>query len=277
MQKKVAIFNDMSGFGRCSISVMLPILSAMGHQGVAIPTAVLSMHTEFPHFFMKDFTVELPAYLHSFQQEGIRFDAICTGFLGKEEQARILRDYLKKDRPSFVLVDPVMGDHGRCYPTISEPIIAQFRGLAAEADLLLPNVTELCLLNEMAYPQGQPSLSFLQTCCERLAQKGAKRIVVTGIEQDDRILNFIYDEGKVQEVWNRKVSEGRPGSGDVFAAVVAGALLQGKSLYNAVEQAAHFVMHCMEQTQREQTPHAYGLCFEPLLAELVQSKRGNEN
>ena len=94
-QKKVAIFNDLSGFGRCSISVMLPLLSVMGHQGVAIPTAILSMHTEFPHYHLVDFTDELPAYLESFQKEGLCFDALCTGFLGNERQVQILKQYLK--------------------------------------------------------------------------------------------------------------------------------------------------------------------------------------
>ena len=127
-QKKVAIFNDLSGFGRCSISVMLPLLSVMGHQGVAIPTAILSMHTEFPHYHLVDFTDELPAYLESFQKEGLCFDALCTGFLGNERQVQILKQYLKHaDKKMKVIMDPVMGDHGRCYPTIEPSIIEKMK------------------------------------------------------------------------------------------------------------------------------------------------------
>ena len=113
-QKQAAIFNDLSGFGRCSISVILPILSAMGHQGVAIPTAVLSMHTEFPHYHMIDLSDQLPAYLESYRKEGLRFDALCTGFLSNPTQAQIVRSclrLLKED--ALVLIDPVLGDGGR--------------------------------------------------------------------------------------------------------------------------------------------------------------------
>ena len=146
-QKQAAIFNDLSGFGRCSISVILPILSAMGHQGVAIPTAVLSMHTEFPHYHMIDLSDQLPAYLESYRKEGLRFDALCTGFLSNPTQAQIARSclqLLKED--ALVLIDPVLGDGGRPYPTITKEIITQMRSLASEAGVLLPNLTELCLL-----------------------------------------------------------------------------------------------------------------------------------
>lgn len=269
-QKKVAIFNDLSGFGRCSISVMLPLLSVMGHQGVAIPTAILSMHTEFPHYHLVDFTDELPAYLESFQKEGLCFDALCTGFLGNERQVQILKQYLKHaDKQMKVIMDPVMGDHGRCYPTIEPAIIEKMKELVQEAHVLLPNLTELCLLCDQEYPEQMPDDAFLLDCCRQLEAKGPSQIVVTGMEQDGRMCTWVYGKGSVQKVWNRKIGNGRPGSGDVFAAVVSGSLLRGDSLVDSVQRAADFVGDSMELTLQMKTPHAYGLCFEPLLHRLM--------
>lgn len=268
-QKKIAIFNDLSGFGRCSISVILPILSVMGHQGVAIPTAILSMHTEFPHYFMKDFTQELPAYLKSFDQEQIVFDAVCTGFLGSEQQADLLIRWLRSlSSKTKIIVDPVMGDHGCRYPTINEEIVTKMKEIIPHAQVLLPNLTELCLLCDQPYPQSKPSVSFLLDCCEQLCRKGVQQVVVTGMEEEEQMCTFVYENGKYTEVYNKKVGFGRPGSGDVFAAVVSGALLEGKSLTDSVKMAAMFVKESMELTLQQDTPHAYGLCFEPLLKTL---------
>lgn len=268
-QKKVAIFNDLSGFGRCSISVMLPILSVMGHQGVAIPTAILSMHTEFPYYHMVDFTDELPAYLKSFASEQICFDAVCTGFLGSERQADILQRWLSgmKGDP-MIIVDPVMGDHGKCYPTIDAAIVEKMRGLVSYADVLLPNLTELCLLCEVPYPDQRPSTEFLLSCCRQLEAKGVHQIVVTGMEEERQITTFVYSAGSYAKIRNEKIGIGRPGSGDVFAAVVSGSLLSGYSLADSVRKAADFVKESMELTLQQSTPHAYGLCFEPLLKTL---------
>lgn len=272
-QKQAAIFNDLSGFGRCSISVILPILSAMGHQGVAIPTAVLSMHTEFPHYQMTDLSANLPAYLESYHQEGLRFDALCTGFLSDPAQAKIARSclrLLKED--ALVLMDPVLGDGGRPYPTITAEIIQEMRMLADDAGVLLPNLTELCLLCGKPYPDAFPSREFLISCCESLCARGTQRVVVSGLEADGRCCSFIYADKTGMEVWNEKVGEGRPGSGDVFAAVIAGCLLRGEGLRDSVEQAAHFVERAMRRTLQENTPHAWGLCFEPLLGELIPER-----
>ena len=192
-QKQAAIFNDLSGFGRCSISVILPILSAMGHQGVAIPTAVLSMHTEFPHYHMIDLSDQLPAYLESYRKEGLRFDALCTGFLSNPTQAQIARSclqLLKED--ALVLIDPVLGDGGRPYPTITKEIITQMRSLASEAGVLLPNLTELCLLCGRPYPDAFPSRDFLLSCCEELCAAGTRNVVVSGLELDGRCCSFIF-------------------------------------------------------------------------------------
>lgn len=265
-QKKAAIFNDLSGFGRCSISVMLPILSAMGHQGVAIPTAILSMHTEFSHYHMVDFTEELPAYLESFAKEQLSFDAVCTGFLSNERQAEILRRWLATmPQETKIIVDPVMGDHGNCYPTISKAIVEQMKEIVPSAHVLLPNLTELCLLCDEPYPFDQPSSAFLRRCCQRLEKQGVHQIVVTGMEEGTRMHTLVYEYGNTVYISHDKVGVGRPGSGDVFAAVVSGMLLQGKSLEQSVRKAAFFVKACMEETLRQHTPHAYCLCFEPLL------------
>ena len=167
----------------------------------------------------------------------------------------------------------MLGDGGRPYPTITKEIITQMRSLASEAGVLLPNLTELCLLCGRPYPDAFPSRDFLLSCCEELCAAGTRNVVVSGLELDGRCCSFIYAEGKADEVWNEKVGEGRPGSGDVFAAVIAGSLLRHETLYQSVERAARFVEAAMRKTLQEQAPHAWGLCFEGRLSELMPTAR----
>ena len=145
----------------------------------------------------------------------------------------------------------------------------KMKELVQEAHVLLPNLTELCLLCDQEYPEQMPDDAFLLDCCRQLEAKGPSQIVVTGMEQDGRMCTWVYEKGSVQKVWNRKIGNGRPGSGDVFAAVVSGSLLRGDSLVDSVQRAADFVGDSMELTLQMKTPHAYGLCFEPLLHRLM--------
>ena len=153
-------------------------------------------------------------------------------------------------------------------PEDLKKIETKMKEIIPHAQVLLPNLTELCLLCDQPYPQSKPSVSFLLDCCEQLCRKGVQQIVVTGMEEEEQMCSFVYENGKYTEVYNKKVGFGRPGSGDVFAAVVSGALLEGKPLTDSVKMAAMFVKESMELTLQQDTPHAYGLCFEPLLKTL---------
>ena len=153
MQKKIAVINDLSGYGRCSLTVAIPVLSAMGHQCCPIPTAILSNHTEFPVYFFDDYTEKMTTYTDKWKELGLSFDAIATGFLGSEAQIGIVMEIVQKLKAekTFVVVDPVMGDHGHAYETYTPEMCEQMKELVCMADVVLPNVTECCILTDTPY------------------------------------------------------------------------------------------------------------------------------
>ena len=182
-QKRIALINDVTGFGRCSIAVMAPIVSAMKIQAVTVPTAILSTHTQFPVYYFDDYTAKMNDYIQTYKDIQLEVDAIATGFLGSKEQVDIVVDFIKnfKTQSSFVLVDPVMGDHGRLYATYTKEMCDKMKELVSYADIMTPNLTELVTLLDKEYPKTLPSLEELNEMCYELSLKGPKHIVVTGI------------------------------------------------------------------------------------------------
>lgn len=172
-QKKIALINDITGFGRCSVAVMAPVISAMKIQAVAVPTAILSTHTQFPKYFFDDYTPKMRDYIQTYKDLDMSFDAIATGFLGSEEQVDIVIDFIKtfKKEGVFTLVDPVMGDYGKLYTTYTPSLCEKMRALVHYADLLTPNLTELCSLTGTDYRDGNLSSPKLRTCARRLPNR----------------------------------------------------------------------------------------------------------
>ena len=247
MQKKIAVINDLSGYGRCSLTVAIPVLSAMGHQCCPVPTAILSSHTEFPVYFFDDYTEKMTPYTDKWKELGLSFDAIATGFLGSEAQIEIVMDIIRKldAEKTFVVVDPVMGDHGHAYETYTPEMCEQMKELVCMADVVLPNVTECCILTDTPYKE------------ENWTRKELLNMAMM-LRLDARFIRTKSSGGE------------RPGTGDVFSSVVAGALLNGKSLPEAVTQAAGFVKDCIKVSDEEQIPHANGVCFEKILGKLIK-------
>lgn len=271
-QKRIALINDITGFGKCSIASMAPIISAMKIQAVPIPTAILSTHTQFPVFYFDDYTSRMKDYIQTYKDLELEFDAIATGFLGSKEQVDIVIDFIqtfKKDNV-FVLVDPVMGDHGHLYKTYTPEMCNKMRELVQYADLMTPNLTELVTLVGKDYPKKTPSFEELETMCEELSVQGPSHIVVTGIPFNDKqILNFIYNKGEdYQIVMVDRIGEDRCGTGDVIASIIAGSYLNGKSFYESVKRATKFASKCIAYCEKIHIPHYYGLCFEEYLWEL---------
>ncbi len=274
-QKRIALINDITGFGRCSIAVMAPIVSAMKIQSVVIPTAILSTHTQFPIYYFDDYTSKMNDYIQTYKDLNLEFDAIATGFLGSREQVDIVVDFIQnfKRKDSFVLVDPVMGDHGRLYTTYTKEMCEKMKELICYADILTPNLTELVTLLDKEYPSYIPALEELEKMCEVLSLKGPHHIVVTGIPVNDKqILNFIYSEGKSQALYVDRLGEDRSGTGDVIAAIIAGAYLNGYCFYDAVKKATDFASLCIAHCEELELPHYYGLCFEEYLYKLGEEK-----
>ena len=198
-QKKIALINDLTGFGRCSTAVMAPIVSAMKIQAVAVPTAILSAHTQFPTYYFDDYTDRMKEYIQTYKDLKLDFDAISTGFLGSEQQVDIVLDFIrhfKTDR-NFVIVDPVMGDYGKLYRTYTKEMCDKMKELVHYADIITPNLTELCTLLDAPYPENGASIEELKEMCGKLAERGPKHIVVTGIHfNQTQIANFVYNKGE---------------------------------------------------------------------------------
>ena len=272
-QKRLALVNDMTGFGRCSVTVELPIISALKIQVCPLPTALLSVHTGFKDYFLDDYTERMDSYIDSWQRNQLTFDAIATGFLGSAAQIAIVRRFIKSF-PAVVIIDPVMGDHGKIYKSYTREMCRGLRELLEFADLVTPNLTEACELLGVAYPsEGVVSDSELATMAANIAAKTrGGRVVITGVTLDiddgSNIANFIFDRGEVNIVTSRRLGGDRSGTGDAFFAVAAAAWLNGENLIDASAKAADFVAKCIAHAETLDLPWNWGLPFEEFLTEL---------
>ena len=272
-QKKIALVNDVTGFGRCSLTVELPIISALKIQVCPLPTALLSVHTGFENYFMDDFTDRLENYIDSWKKNNLAFDALATGFLGSAAQIEIVRRFIK-NFPAAVILDPVMGDHGKIYKSYTPEMCRGLRALLEFADLVTPNLTEACQLLGVAYPEGGVvSDSQLATFASNIAAKTrGGRVVITGVTLDtddgSNIANFIFDRGEIHLVTTKRLGGDRSGTGDVFFAVAAASWLNGENLIDATKKAASFVAKCIARAEDLNLPWNWGLPFEEFLTEL---------
>ena len=270
-QKRIALVNDITGFGRCSVTVELPLISAMKIQACPLPTAILSVHTGFSNHYLDDYTARMEPYIKSWEVNGLAFDGICTGFLGSAEQIAIVLDFIHrfKGAETRVMVDPVMGDYGKLYPSYTQEMCDKMRSLLGVADLVTPNLTEACQLLDIPYPEdGIVTDGALQQMAEALAARGPQQVVITGLHEGGFIKNFLYDVGHMAIVRAPKIGGDRSGSGDAFAAIVAASLINGEGLEAAVQKAASFISRCLQYALELDLPWNYGLPFEEYLTEL---------
>ncbi len=274
-QKKVAVINDLSGYGRCSLTVAIPILSAMRIQCCPVPTAILSNHTGFPVWFFDDYTDKMISYTDKWRELGLSFDGIVTGFLGSLEQIEIVRGLLSSlsTDDTKLVVDPVMGDHGVLYPTYTEEMCEEIKALVSVADLVTPNVTEACILTGTPYKETGFSRKELLNLAVMLRLMGAKSVIITGAREGVYYTNVVLERGQneAEFVKMKSAGEGRPGTGDVFCSVAAGAYLSGKTPLQAAEQAARFVRDWIGRSEELEIPIENGVCFEELLGKLIKS------
>lgn len=268
-QTSIAIVNDISGFGRCSITVALPILSAMKIQCGILPTAVLSNHTEYPDYTILDFTPYMEQYLRKWKTLHFSFDGIYTGFLGSKEQLSIILKMFQDFSFTKRIVDPVMGDHGVIYDSYTKEMCQTMKHLVSCSTLTTPNVTELCILTDTPYRRDL-SEQDIYIMCEMLAKDGAKQIVVTGIEQDKQIGNAIYENGNFKILYGEKILPLRPGTGDVFASILAGCSLHNIDLDASVLQASAFIRTCLTTSIELNIPINDGVCIEEHLELLTR-------
>ena len=274
---RVAAIHDLSGFGRCSLTIVMPVLSAMGVQCCPLPTAVLSTHTGgFQSNTFLDLTDQMAPVTAHWKAENVTFDAVYTGFMGSREQIALTGAFIRafKRRECRVVVDPVMGDHGRAYRTYTPEMCRAMADLAAAADLITPNRTEAALLLGEDYETLR--LDREADCrrwCEALSLGGRRSVALTGVSLTEDTVGaacFDRDTGRVEFAAAPLAAGTFHGTGDLFASVLAGASVRGWPLAEAARLAAEFTSRCARRTREEGTPRREGVDFEPLLWRLGQ-------
>jgi pyridoxine kinase len=261
--KHVLTIQDFSCVGRCSLTVALPVLSAMGIRASALPTAVLSTHTAFPAPVVADLTEQMPDFARHWKENGITFDAISVGYLADPRQVEQVETILR-DFPAFTVLDPVMGDNGKLYRRITPGHVDAMRRLCAKADVVLPNLTEAAALTGLSYREKVEE-SDLRELTAGLLDLGAKHAVITGLRRGSAIGCCCSDGTVIQ---GPVIPRHFHGTGDLFAAVFLGSLMKGLSLPEAAGKAEAFVRRCIEATP-EFTVH--GVEFEKELPWLMGS------
>lgn len=267
-QTSIAIVNDISGFGRCSVTVALPILSAMKIQCGVVPTAILSNQTEYPSYTMLDFTDHMEKYISNWKKLNFSFDGLYTGFLGSEKQIDIINHMIHTFQFEHIIIDPVMGDHGRLYDSYTKEMCRHMKNLIKNATVITPNVTELCLLTDHPYSKNLTTDN-IKGMCQELSKYNIDNIIVTGIENDGLVGNATYNNGKFYIKYQEKIHPMRPGTGDVFASVIAGCILKGIPLLDATDIATEYVRDCLISSVEYDIPINDGVCFEEHLNKLI--------
>ena len=272
--KSVAAIHDLSGYGRCSLAVISPILSVMGVQAAAVPTAVLSTHTGgFGDVVIKDLTDYIPQALSHYRRINVDFDCIYTGFLGSKEQVSHCLHFFDAYPDALKVVDPVMGDDGKAYRTYTKEMCDSVVQLVQRADLITPNKTEMYMLLNQEFNPASLSASQAKRCLLKLSELGPSQVVVTGLELADMtVANIGYDRNS-NAFWRVRccyVPQNYPGTGDAFASVLVGSLLDGDSLAIAMERATRFLELAIKTTYSYGTDPRQGIMLEKNLGWLIE-------
>ena len=274
--KKIVTMQDISDIGKCSLTVALPILSVMNIECAVVPTAVLSAHTAFEGFTFHDLTDTIPETFDHWKKLGLFFDAVYSGYLGSTRQIGLVRqlhrDFAAPD--ALKIVDPVMADNGKLYAGFSSAFVEEMAGLCAEADVIVPNLTEACLMGGCPY-RDDPSDEFLKDLLKKLAGRGSRYVILTGAQKGKNLLGALgYDRDKNEFLacYNERLPVKYHGTGDIFASCLSGALTGGKSMEEAMRIAVDFTLECIRKTMEDPDHDWYGVNFEtalPFLARLT--------
>ena len=269
--KKLLTIQDISCVGQCSLTVALPILSACGHETAILPSAVLSTHTAgFSGFTFRDLTDDMPSIVNHWRKENISFDAIYTGYLGSIKQIGYVKDIIKTmgNETAVTVVDPAMADNGKLYPLFNEEYAKEMRYLCDEASIVLPNITEACFLTGKEYKEEYDE-AYILDLVKALSNNNV--VVLTGVSYREGYTGVVvYENNELSYYEHEKQSKGCHGTGDVYASAFVGALLKGKSKFEAAKIAADYVVQCIKNTAGDET-HWYGVKFETALADLMKA------
>ena len=324
---KMAMINDLTGFGHCSLAVAIPIISVMGVQACPVPTGIFSNHMAFPEWHYTDFTHEMSSYLSVWERLSLSFDGISCGFLGNEALIPTLSGFFRQQKEAYgtcILLDPVMGDHGRAYSSVTPSYQKALTGLCSLADILTPNLTEACFLTGTAYPEelltdasgallsgqsdasgtlfsglsgasgtlfsglsgasgtlfsglsgasdrSEPLLLLLSGMAAKLHAMGIGKVVITGIKIGNFFGNYVSVSGSGELLFSPAGGPSRPGTGDIFAAILSADAVKSVPFTDSVKKAAEFVRICTEGSAALNIPIVEGVCLEQYLS-LLQDK-----
>ncbi|MBS1321504.1 MAG: pyridoxamine kinase [Parabacteroides sp.] len=267
-QKRVVAIHDLSGFGKCSLTVALPILSAAGIETSALPTAILSTHTGgISGYTYRDLTEDMRPVMKHWKSLDIKFDAIYTGFLGSFEQLDIVKEFFDafRQEDNLILVDPVMGDNGELYTVFTREFAAGMRMLCQKADIIVPNLTEAALLLDEPFHPGPYTHAYIESLLRKLGALGPQKVVLTGVYfKEDELGAATYDRttDTIDYVFTQKIPGYYHGTGDVFASALLSALLNDFSLIDAAAIAVHFTTDSIRRTYKAKTDYRFGVNFE---------------
>ena len=270
--KRLLTIQDISCVGQCSLTVALPVVSACGVECAVLPSAVLSTHTAgFSGYTFRDLTDDMPAIKDHWIKEDIKFDAIYTGYLGSTKQIDYVADIFDSvgTEDCIKVVDPAMADNGNLYPGFDNEFVEAMKGLCAKADYLVPNITEAAFLCDMEY-KTEYDRAYIDALIEKMIALGAKNVILTGISYEaGKTGVVVFEKGEYAYYEHDFLPNSCHGTGDIYASAFVGALVRGKSAYDAARIAADYVLCCIRATAEEEN-HWYGAKFEPVLGELIK-------
>ncbi len=288
MTKKIAVINDLSGFGRCSLTAAISVLSVMGVQACPLPTAVLTAQTGYPSYYCDDYTDKMEFFRLEWEKMEQHFDGIYTGFVASEEQINHIFRFIDtfKGSDTFLLVDPVMGDCGQTYPIYTPALLSQMQALAAQADIITPNLTELCLLTGTDYPSlishSTPDglMHAIQETARQFCHKGPKSVIVTGIQFQDtdgitKMGNLLVNANEASLFSFPYIGGSYSGTGDLFASCITAGIAQGYSLSSVIQTAGEFLECSLIDSVKEQIPRNDGVNYEQYLPLLLKMSHSN--
>ncbi len=274
-QKRVAAIHDISGFGKCSLTVALPILSAAGIETSVIPTAVLSTHTGgIEGFTYRDLTNDMLKFANHWHSLNLKFDSIYTGFLGSYEQIDIVSSIfdLLKSSNTLIMVDPCMADNGELYKIYSDKMVEGMSKLCAKANIIVPNITEACFMLGKEYKQGPYTKDYIKSLLTELTSLGCEKIVLTGVWFDnDKLGAACYDKvtKTVEYAFNNRIDGSYHGTGDVFASALLAGLLNNFTLIESTQIAVDFTYSAILKTAKAHTDTRFGVNFENIIPKLI--------
>ena len=283
---RLAVISSFAGFGKISITAALPIISVMQVQACPLPTSILSSHLAYSPCHKADFTEHMQKYLNAWNDIGVSFDGLYLGYVGNPAQLDIIKHLLDSTFPNHsgmtvpsvsrllnpdakIIIDPVMGDHGKAYSTVTQSQVEKMKHLIQKAHLITPNLTEACMLTDMSYHSDIWSDEELLEICHKLDPKHYKQIVITGIHEGNNFRNYLWDKGKSSSICIPSAGASRPGTGDMFASILSANALKGKDFTASVREATDFIAACIRDSEQANIPIKEGVLFEQNLSRLL--------